>query len=333
MPITMELKDWIPVALAIVSVIITLFPIIRRFREKLSQTKFYKKIELKASIYYLWGIKRKFLIFSIIFFITAVSLLSIFIYQIINPMPSVQSETISPIDFIDEGQSGIFDFSESGKVFLKIDKTQNFVWKRGWNENKKLKRISIDYTTSGTQIVIGLGSNFTPYSLNKTSGTSTLEIENILIQYEENTIYYLGIINMGENSFNLLDIKIEEEISKPQETSIILFLLSYIALIFSINLFKKHKKIWNKEKNPPPDLLKKEAKYADRITNIELELELYQNMLKYLENLNSKGEVSENFYLDKRTHYEDNIIKISNEKETIISEIEDIIRKFKKDEC
>lgn len=334
MPVDLEPQDWIKTVsaiLTIVSVIITLFPIILKYKEKLSKTIFYKKIESKASIYYLWGSKRKFLIFGVIFLITGVSIFSISMYQIRYPSPTVQSETVSPKDFIEEGRGGIFSISESGDLFLTIDKAQNLLWKRGWNENKRLKRIKIDYTTSGTQIMIGLGSNLTSYSLNKTSATSTLEIENFSIPYEQNKAYYMGIINVGENSFNLFNIKIEEEVSKPQDSAIIMVLISYILVVFSFYSFKKHKTIWKQEKIPPPDLLNKEAKYADRVKNIEFELELHQNMLKNLEDLNLKGDISTNFYQNKKNHFEENIHKLINEKNTIASEIEGILRKFNKD--
>lgn len=332
MPVDLESLSWIgtiSAILTIVSVIITVFPIILKFKEKISQTKFYKKIESKVSIYYSWGSKRKFLIFGFILLITGVSIFSISIYQIKYPSPTVQSETITPKDFIEEGRGGIFGISEPGDMFLVIEKNQTLLWKRGWTENKKLKSITIDYTTSGTQIVTALGSNLTSYSLNRTSGISTLKIENFSIDYEKNKAYYMGIINAGESSFNLFNIKTEEEVSSPQGSSIILILFSYILIIFSFNLFKKHKTIWREEKTLPLDLLKKEAAYADRIGNIEMELELHQNMLKNLEDLNLKGDVSTNFYQNKKNHYEENIQKLINEKNTIVSEIEATLRKFR----
>ena len=333
--VDLEPRDWmntILVILAIVSAIITFFPIILKFREKISKTKFYKKIESKACIYYLWGTKRKFLIFGVILLIIGIPICFISINQIKYPSPTVHSETIYPNDFIEEGRGGIVGVLESGDMFLRIDKGQSFLWKRGWNENKKLKRIKIDYTTSGTRIVIVPDSNLTSYySLNRTSGTSTLEIENFLIHYEKNKAYYMSITNVGENSFDLFNIKTEEEISKPRDSSIILLLFGYILIIYAYTLFKKHKKKGKEEKIPHIDLLKKEAKYADRVENIEMELELHQKLLEKLEDLNSKGDISINFYQNKKNHYGRNIYKLINEKNIIASEIEDILRKFKKE--
>lgn len=334
MPVDLELLNLsgiISVVLAIVSIIITLYPAIVKFWNKISKTILYKKIESKTSLYYTWGDKRKFLIIGIMLLIIGISIFSISIYQIIYPSPTVQTVTVYPYDFIDEGRGGLFDINSDSKImFLKIDKAQGFMWKRGWSENNKLKRIKIDYTTSGTQINIVLGSNLTPYSLGATAGISTLEVDNFLIPYEENKKYYMSIINSGDNSFNLLDIKVEEEVSKPQDSSVILFLFSYILMIFSIRLIMKHKNMRKEDTRIPLDLLRKEAAYADRIENVEMELEVHQNILHDLEELNLKGDVSTNFYQIKKKHYGENINKLIDEKKRVILEIEGILKHFER---
>lgn len=331
MRVDLEQLNWISTVLVIISVIITLFPIIFKFRDTISKTRFYKKIKSKTSTYYIWGNKRKFLIFGAILLITSVSIFSISIYQIISPSPTVQNVTVSPVDFIEEERGGISGINDSGVLFLTIDEGQNFLWKRGWGENKKLKKLKIDYATSGTQIMIGMGSTFTSYSLNKTEVIATLEVDTFSIPYKKNEIYYMIIINTGENPFDLFNIKIEEEVSKTQDSSVILFLFGYILLTVSVFLMRKHKKIWRTEKTPPPDLLRKEAKYADRIENIEMELEVHQNMLKNLEDLNLKGDASTNFYRTKKKHYKENVHKLMDEKKVITSEIEGILEKFKRE--
>ncbi len=327
MPIDSSLQDW----LAIASIILTIVAIILQYKDKISQTKTYKKVASKVGIYYLRGIKRKFLITTVVFAFIGISLISISIYQIKYPLPTVQNNTIYPKDFIDEGRGGFFEISEAGDMLLAINKNQIFLWKRGWNENKKLRKIQFEYSTLGTQIIIGLGSNQTSYKLDRTSGTSKLESENILIPYEKNRVYYVSIVNVGESPFYLLSITTEEEVLVPEDRTVIQLFVGYILFMFSLIFFKKHKNIIKDEQTPSLDLLKTEAKYADRVENIEMELELYQNMLKELEELNLKNDLSPNFYKTKKNHYEENIHKLTEEKNTIAIEIKDILGKFKKE--
>lgn len=222
--------------------------------------------------------------------------------------------------------------SEPGDTFITINKNQTFLWKRGWSENNKLKSIKINYTTLGTQIMIGLGSNLTPYSLNSTAGVSTLELDNSSILYDKNQLYGIGILNVGENPIYLFNIKANEEVSKLQGISLILFLVGYILMILSLYSFKKHIKLIRADKTPSPDLLRKEAAFIDRIKNIEIELEVYQNTLKTLDNLNLKGDISTNLYIVKKNQYEENINKLNSEKDSIVLEIKNIIKKFTKEQ-
>lgn len=335
MPVDLEPQNWAntySTILAAISIIITFFPFIKKIWEKISKTIFYKKIESKTSIYYIWGRKRKFLIIGAILLITGISIFSISIYQIIYPSPVFQDVTVIPIDFIEEGRGGIYGMSEPGDTFITINKNQTFLWKRGWSENNKLKSIKINYTTLGTQIMIGLGSNLTPYSLNSTAGVSTLELDNSSILYDKNQLYGIGILNVGENPIYLFNIKANEEVSKLQGISLILFLVGYILMILSLYSFKKHIKLIRADKTPSPDLLRKEAAFIDRIKNIEIELEVYQNTLKTLDNLNLKGDISTNLYIVKKNQYEENINKLNSEKDSIVLEIKNIIKKFTKEQ-
>jgi len=206
---------------------------------------------------------------------------------------------------------------------ILIDKGQSFLWARGWSMNAKLKRMELSYyAPNETQIRVNLIYTIGQYQLN---GKSTLQIENISQTYQENVNYIMHIVNIGESPVYLFSIKTEEEQKPTQEQMIPYILVGYLFIIPFAHFYKKHK-----NRNiaiTPLDELYIEAKLADRIKNIEIELQNYQKTLKFLEELNLRRELSPNFYSQKKEYLEEVIDKLTTEKNNVESEINDILNR------
>lgn len=310
----------------IIPIILTIIGLLVASWEKISKTKFFIKVRTEAHNYYLLGRERKFLIVSFLCAVIAISSITIGTYSYFF-IPHQNNEVYfnyRPINLIGSANVAVLNVV-FGREAILIDKNQIFVWGRGWNENTKLKKITLNYSTQGTVVrILGL-SNQTDYSLN---GNSALNIGDISINYSKGVTYGMSITNIGDAPFYLFGIETEEEYPQPESLQRILpFFIGIYGLIFMYFFYKKDKN--RKATAKPLDLLYEDAKYADKIKNIEIELETYQNMLKYLEVLKQKNEVSEMYYINKKNLFEDYLKKLNDEKDTIESEIEDIKKSLK----
>lgn len=317
-----SLNNWASIvnnSLAIISITVTVFFLLRK---KLYKSDFYKKVNSKIGIYHLKIIENKFLIGSVISATIAFILIIFALLSLFYLPPTIVSHTYYPQDFIQTGigQGRILDYAFNNTAIL-VDKDQYFNWIKGWGVYAKLKRMELSYYAPyETKIRVNLINTIGVYPLN---GKSTLPIENISLPYRENVIYGMSIVNIGETPVYLFSIKTEEE-QKPtiqQMTPIIL--IGYIFLFPFGYFLKKHR---NRNITITPlDELYKDAKLADRIKNIEMELENYQNMLRYIEELNLRKELSPNYYLKKKEYYEEVVDKLTKEKNNVESEINDIL--------
>lgn len=324
-----KLEDWANI-LSIVSILLTLtVTYIVFLKKKLSETKLYKNVRDNVKRYYLQVMERKFYMVGLMLFFIGVVFALVFLYSIYNPPHSSNSYTYYSHNFIQPGQIGVLDLIPPNNNVVSegilINKGQEFIWKRGWSENTKLKRFDLNYYTRGTEITINIGGiKELSYPLN---GTETLKIENISLPYETNKIYFLVIKNIGNAPFYVLSMGTDEEHIATLQEIIPYALFAYISILLSIPFFIKHK---NRTATTKVDLFK-EAKLADRIKNIELELECNRNMLKSLEELNLKGDLSPNIYSVKKESCEENINLLFKEKEAIALENVNIFTKFNKE--
>ncbi len=176
------------------------------------------------------------------------------------------------------------------------------------------------YAPNETQIRVNLIYTIGEYRL---KGKSTLQIENISQPYQENVNYGMAIVNFGESPVYLFSITTEEEQKTTPQQSGQYILVGYLLLVPFGYFLNKHK---NRNITITPlDELYKEAKLADRIKNVEMELGNYQNMLKSLEELNLRKELSPNYYSQKKEYFEEVVDKLTKEKNNVESEINDIL--------
>lgn len=265
-------------------------------------------------------IENKFLIGSIISGAIALFLIIFYVYSIFSP--TIIPHTFYPQDILQtgEGQGRIFDYAFN-KTAILIENGQYFWWAKAWNANAKLKRMELDYyAPNGTQIrVDSIYYTIGKYWLN---GKSTLAIENLSLTYQNNVNYGMRIINDGESPVYLFSVKTEEE-QIPILQNVPFLLIGYIFIFPFAYFYKKHK---NRTITITPlDKLYKEARLADRIKNVKLELKNYQSSLRYLEELNFRKELSPDFYLKKKEYFEEVIDKLTKEKNNVDSEINDIL--------
>ncbi len=262
-----EIIDWLNILNIILGILSITVTFIFAFKKKILESKIYKNIISKINFYYLWSIERKFLIGSLIFFLISIFFLTLFVYANIFPTQGWRSFNNGPSDFIGFGQGEILNHISNQSALL-INKDQEFIWKRGWNENTKLRRLDLNYSTPGTKIILHLGGvTENSYELN---GTSKLVIDNISLPYEKYRSYYLGITNIGEAPLYIYNIGTEEDIITTTEKTMPIFLIGYIFLFPSYFLYKQHKKI-KQTKIKSIDLLYKDAKLADKIKDIEMD--------------------------------------------------------------
>ncbi len=300
-------------------------PLLLTIWKIISKTKFFIKLRTEAHNYYLLGIERKFLILSIIFVVVGIGLFAFSIYSYSFPHPTVEAHTFYPINLIGLGNERVFD-SIMDKDAILINRNQQFWWVRGWNENTKLKKIKLYYYTPGhTVLKIPFLVNKTDYIINETT-PSPLVIEDISLYYPKNTNYGMYFKNLGDAPFYLFSIETEEESQQSNEG--LFLILGVYSLLPAYFLYKRDKK--RKAIEKPLDLLKKDAKLADKIEYIQIELETCRNMLKYLEVLKEKGELSEKCYADRKSYFENYLKELNDEKDGIDSEIEDIKSNFNK---
>lgn len=315
--------DWLNIITSILTVLSIFGSFIVIFRKKFSNTEIYKKYSPIIKIYYLFLIERKVKIGAIVCGFITLVLFIIIIYNYFNSMQNINTYSYHPADFIINGQAGFMDIV-FGKNALLIDKGKVFAWRKGWSENTKLKRINLQYFTSGTKIEIYLGMEPpTSYLLN---GSSNLMVENISLPYDKYPSYGMSIVNIGDGPLYILEIETQEELPKTVDSTEILIMS--IFLLITIILYNKLQDRDNI--NKPIDLLYEEAKLADKIKNIQIELESYQSMLNLIEKLHLENELSPKFYLEKKGYCDENMRQLNEEKNKIESEIEDIFNEFKK---
>ncbi|MCK4797780.1 MAG: hypothetical protein KAT05_10375 [Spirochaetes bacterium] len=308
--------------LSIVLIILSIIPIFFSVSEKIFKIKIFQKIKVEILKFYLLGIEHKFLIGVVIFAIISFGLFSYTIYSYYSPSQTVDMHVYYPIDFIGISRGEVFDVIYNNQSIL-ININQNFVWAKGWNENTRLKKIKLYYLTPGTDISINLLDSNNIYTV---SGNSVLTIEDFSLNYVKNINYGMSIQNVGNNPFYLFKIETEEETIQPRNQLLVPFMLGIYSLFPLTFFYKKYK---NKRVIFKPfDLLKKDAKYADRIQDIEMELKNNQDLLKYLEILNHKNELSQNYYINKKEYLNDNLKELNEEMNEIKSEIEEINKRI-----
>jgi hypothetical protein len=296
-------------------------PILLSLWKIISKTKFYNKLRAEAHNYYLLGRDRKFLILSIIFVIIGIGLFAFYIYSSSFPHQTVETYTFYPVNLIGSGNERVLESIFDNDAIL-INRNQQFWWIRGWNENMKLKTIKLHYYTPGST-VLKVDLVNTTYIINETT-PSPLVIKDISLYYPPNINYGLHLKNLGNAPFYLFSIETEEESQQSNQIGYLIF--GIYSLIPAYAFYKKDK--GRKAVKKPMDLLYKDAKLADKIEYIQIELENCRNMLKYLEVLKEKGELSEKGYVDRRSHFENHLEELNHEKDEINSEIEDIKRNF-----
>lgn len=314
-----SLNNWVGIVTDFVVLIPIIVTVIILLRKKIYELPFYKKVRSIISIYYLRIIDNKFLIGSILSAVIAVILIISAIISFYSPTNISHTFYSQEIIQTNVGQGRILDYAFDNTTIL-INKGQLLWWAKGWDDNAKLKSIELDYyAPNETQIRVKTPFQYIGiYLLN---GKSTLLLDNISLSYQENSRYGLSIINIGEAPVYLFSIKTEEE-QKPILQIGLSFLFGYIFLLLVGSLYEKHK---NRNITITPlDELYKEAKLADRIKNLKMELENYYRSLRYLEELNIRKQLSPDFYSKKKEYFMEVKDKLTKEKNDVESEINEL---------
>jgi hypothetical protein len=311
-----NLQLFLQILVALPAILIALWKII-------SKTEYFIKLRTEVRKYYLLGKERKFLILSRIFLVVGIVLIAFFIIYYIHPPQSIQTNNYVyyPMNLVGGG-GGVFNVV-SGMDAVLIDRNQIFHWARIWNEYFKPKDIILTYSTQGTVIRIGGLNNDIALDYG-VSGNSTLYIQAISIPYNGITI-----TNIGNAPFYLFSIKETEEDTQQSNEGIFL-VFGFYSLLIAYFLNKRHKEDKRRTPEKPFDLLIKDAKLADKIEYIQIESENCENMLNYLEVLKQQGKLSEKYYVERKSYFENYRKELSDEKGTISSEIEEIKSRFNK---